>query len=1050
MRRSRRSALARAVVTTIASLACLLLLSSPPAIARPFAPVQGGFQPNAPEVAEHVPGRVLVKITEGAQAASRSARSLRFGQALQAGRFGIESIDNVLENAQAISIAPAYIQPANVSEATRLGVGRWFVVEFDPSRSAADVASEFESAADVEAVSLDWIAFPAVVPADPLYAMHWGHNNTAQMLSYNWTNNNHETGSPVGTVGFDTNAPTAWDGAQGYGSSSVIIAIIDSGVQTAHPDLLQVAGFDFGDNDSNPEDNSSQSGHGTACAGVAASRVNALGSAGAAPGCSIMPLKVANSAGTMTFVSIQNALYWAADNGADIISMSLGAAISSDAATDAAILYAYNAGCTILAATGNENASTISYPAVNANVIGVGAASPCGDRKRSSSLSSEVNPGVSTDPRGYTCDGERWWGSNYGTTTQNAAGAVDVIAPTILPTTDRLGAAGYDASDYSKWFNGTSCATPYAAGVAALIKSANPTWTPAQIKARLTSTAQDVVNAESVAGWDRYSGFGMVDAGAAVGGPPPADAVTVTYPNGGESLTAGSSVNITWSSVGSFTTVNLDYSSDGGTSWTTIATATANDGTQAWTVPATTTTTGRVRVSGGTATDMSNANFSIVAAPADQVTITYPNGGESLTAGASVNITWTSVGSFTTVNLDYSSDGGTSWSSIAAGTTNDGTQAWTVPAGTTTTGRVRVSGGTATDMSNANFSIVAAPAGYALLPYTTGFETGAFDAYWTNSSTTNGRIRLLTTNTPHTGTRHMVMDNLNTTNYSTNGAGLKLNLAGVTQANLSFWWKDFGDETQTQDGIYFSNNGGSTYTKVYSLSPGSYSNNTWRNVVLDVDALAATAGLALNGTFVIKFQQYDNGPITGDGMAFDDISVTIPASLPPGITAESEPNESSTAADGPVGTGRAVAGSLGSSTDNDWYYLDVTTAGTLNLSLAITGTADLDWFLYNSALTQVAQGYSTANPEVGTYSATAGRYYVKVNGYLGAMASYSLTVTGGLANANIPPQKGLAPLSTLSNALMQNAPNPFKANTAIHFALAQRGHVSLEVIDASG
>lgn len=238
---------------------------------------------------------------------------------------------------------------------------------------------------------------------------------------------------------------------------------------------------------------------------------------------------------------------------------------------------------------------------------------------------------------------------------------------------------------------------------------------------------------------------------------------------------------------------------------------------------------------------------------------------------------------------------------------------------------------------------------------------------------------------------------------------------------------------------------------MYSLAPASYSNNTWRNVVLDVDALAASAGLALNGTFVVRFEQYDNASVSGsDGMAFDDISVTVPASLPPGISAETEPNDASTTADGPVGTGRAVSGALGSTTDNDWYYLDVTTAGTLNLSLAITGTADLDWFLYNSALTQVAQGYSTANPEVGTYSATAGRYYVKVNGYLGAMASYALTVTGGLANANIPPQKGLAPLSAIANAMHQNSPNPFAGSTSIRFSLAQRGRVNVQVIDASG
>jgi hypothetical protein len=85
--------------------------------------------------------------------------------------------------------------------------------------------------------------------------------------------------------------------------------------------------------------------------------------------------------------AIQNALYYAADNGADIASMSFGAAISTDAAMNTAIQYAYNAGCTILAATGNENKTVISYPAINTYVIGVGAASPCGDRKRSSSLS---------------------------------------------------------------------------------------------------------------------------------------------------------------------------------------------------------------------------------------------------------------------------------------------------------------------------------------------------------------------------------------------------------------------------------------------------------------------------------------------------------------------------------------------------------------------------------------------------------------------------------------------------------------------------------------
>jgi PKD repeat protein len=99
---------------------------------------------------------------------------------------------------------------------------------------------------------------------------------------------------------------------------------------------------------------------------------------------------------------------------------------------------------------------------------------------------------------------------------QGSVLAVNVIAPTILPTTDIQGPGGYRPGDYIGFFNGTSCAAPYAAGVCALIKSANPTWGPATIKAQLTATAIDIVNVESGVGWDRYTGYGLVDAAAAV------------------------------------------------------------------------------------------------------------------------------------------------------------------------------------------------------------------------------------------------------------------------------------------------------------------------------------------------------------------------------------------------------------------------------------------------------------------------------------------------------------------------------------------------------
>ena len=154
-----------------------------------------------------------------------------------------------------------------------------------------------------------------------------------------------------------------------------------------------MTGYDFGDGDSNPQDDSSGGGHGTSCSGVAAAIAgNGIGVSGIAGGCSVMPLKVANSAGSLYFSSIQSALIYAADHGADVASMSFGAAISSDPATDDALTYAYNGGVTLLAASGNENASTINYPAINPLVIAVGAASPCGERKRSSSSPSELNP----------------------------------------------------------------------------------------------------------------------------------------------------------------------------------------------------------------------------------------------------------------------------------------------------------------------------------------------------------------------------------------------------------------------------------------------------------------------------------------------------------------------------------------------------------------------------------------------------------------------------------------------------------------------------------
>ena len=559
----------RSIITSACLFLALLTFLS--AAAMPpdeigFAPVQKGFVSAGERALTYAPDRILVKFKESSLPGSQLTIGMQRGTEVPSAVTGIASVDAIGRDLGVARISRPYLELKNASESARLGVDRWYMVEMKAGSDVMAAAARYAADPSVESAEPDYVAFPAVVPSDPLYHDSWGHNNTAQLPGLDWGGTyDHTLPTTVGTPGFDANAEAAWDGSQGFGSASVVIAIIDTGADLDHPELNLVTGYDFGDNDNNPDDNSYGGGHGTCCSGVAAGKVNnGLGACGIAPGCKVMPLKVANSAGTMYFSSIQNALYYAADNGAEIVSMSLGAAISSDPATDTAILYAYNAGCVILAATGNENKSTISYPAINAYVIGVGAASPCGDRKRSSSLSSECNPGVYTDPNGYTCDGERWWGSNYGVNSANAAGAVDIIAPTILPTADIAGSGGYRSGDYEPFFNGTSCATPYAAGVCALIKSANPTWTNVQVRNQLVNTAIDITNVEAGAGWDRYSGYGMVDAAAAVGGGGPVLPVAA-FTGAPTSGTVPLTVTFTDQSTGSPTSWSWTFG-DGGTS----------------------------------------------------------------------------------------------------------------------------------------------------------------------------------------------------------------------------------------------------------------------------------------------------------------------------------------------------------------------------------------------------------------------------------------------------------------------------------------------------
>lgn len=455
------------------------------------------------EQAPYALDRVKIKLTPAAKGRADLPQDLTTEKT----SFGIQSLDEKMARNGGNKLKRAHRQVNDTAWEQTTGFDRWFIVMLDGSTDVNTVLADFITDPSVEEASLEYFAYPQAVPNDTYYDDNWGHNNTGQFPS--WQTSTYDyTGPAVGTPGWDTHAEEAWE--YGYGNSSVVIAIIDSGVDITHPDLTLVAGWDYGVGDSNPMDDATDAGHGTQAAGIAAAKANNnLGVIGSAGGCSIMPLKVADAAGGMSFTSIANAITHAADNGAKVISMSLGAqGISSDTTVDPAITYANNAGVVIFASSGNYYdpvyvsgntvQNSIGYPSNNQYVISVGAAAPAGERKSYTSS-----------------DGVVYYGSCYGSATQDDRLAVDIMAPTELPSTDIQGAAGWATGDYNWYFGGTSCACPYAAGAAALLLSQDPTLTPAEIRTILTSTATDMTIGASV-GWDMYTGYGMINMQAAL------------------------------------------------------------------------------------------------------------------------------------------------------------------------------------------------------------------------------------------------------------------------------------------------------------------------------------------------------------------------------------------------------------------------------------------------------------------------------------------------------------------------------------------------------
>lgn len=314
------------------------------------------------------------------------------------------------------------------------------------------------------------------------------------------------------------NLPAAWDVTTG--SSNVIVSVIDTGVLLNHPDFSGqlVAGYDFisvidiandGDGiDNNPDDPGDSTGgrpssfHGSHVAGtIAAATNNTTGIAGIAWASKIMPLRALGKGGGTSYDINQSILFSAGlanDSGstppqkADIINMSLGGGGFSQAGQDV-ITQARNAGVIIIAAAGNENTATLSYPASYTGVVSVSAVGY--DKSRSS----------------Y---------SNFGT-------AIDVAAPGGETSVDLnadgyadgvLSAAGDDSSGTIQFnypfYQGTSMASPHMAGVVALMKAQKPDLTADELDNLLVSG--EITEDLGDPGRDNIFGHGLIDAYKAV------------------------------------------------------------------------------------------------------------------------------------------------------------------------------------------------------------------------------------------------------------------------------------------------------------------------------------------------------------------------------------------------------------------------------------------------------------------------------------------------------------------------------------------------------
>ena len=372
-----------------------------------------------------------------------------------------------------------------------------FVLTFQQNHSIPELVKVYSKIPQLEFVEPNYLGYCAGqsgclsnIPNDSLFHRQYGLLNDGRF----------QFGEAK--QGADIDMDLAWEIEQG--DSSIVVALLDSGVKLNHPEITSriwinpleesnetdddqngylndFRGWDFVNQDDNPTDDN---GHGTNIAGIIGAKPNnEMGYVGIDWNCKLMICKVVRADNSGYYSWWANAIYYAVDNGAHVINMSLGG-LNYSRFLENAVNYAHERGVTVVSSMMNLNTNKTYYPAGFKNSIAVGSTDPNDER---------------TQPFFWDLTS----GSNYGK-------HIDVVAAGNYI----FGLDGKVDNNYNVYWGGTSQATPLVTGLCALLLAQDPNRHPDDLKSIIQATAEDEVGhkMEDTPGFDVYYGYGRINA----------------------------------------------------------------------------------------------------------------------------------------------------------------------------------------------------------------------------------------------------------------------------------------------------------------------------------------------------------------------------------------------------------------------------------------------------------------------------------------------------------------------------------------------------------